>query len=74
MTVIAESLARGAANARVSPAMRETAERLSIDIAGLCVAAREADYVRAALDAWEADGQSTAIGTRDHWTRPVPRS
>jgi 2-methylcitrate dehydratase PrpD len=46
----------------VTPAMRETAERLLIDIAGLCVAARHADYVRAAIGAWEADGRATAIG------------
>ena len=64
-TSIAEKLAAGIAAARgraMSPAMRETAERLLVDIAGLCVAARNADYVRAAIDTWEADGQSTAIG------------
>jgi 2-methylcitrate dehydratase PrpD len=33
-----------------------------IDVAGLCVAARKTEYVRAALEAWEADGASTAIG------------
>jgi len=42
--------------------VREIAERLLIDIAGLCVASRNADYVRAAIDTWEAGGQSTAIG------------
>ncbi|HUP98285.1 MAG TPA: MmgE/PrpD family protein [Usitatibacter sp.] len=63
--VIAEVLARGVARARerpMSPEMRDTAERLLIDIAGLCVAARKEDYVRAAIDTWEADGRSTAIG------------
>jgi 2-methylcitrate dehydratase PrpD len=62
---VAEALAAGVARARSRPmtaGMRETAERLLVDIAGLCVAARNEDYVRAALDAWEADGQSTAIG------------
>ena len=62
VSAIAEVLARGASKAKVSPAMRETAERLLIDIAGLCVAARGADYVRAAIDSWEANGGSTAIG------------
>jgi 2-methylcitrate dehydratase PrpD len=42
--------------------VRETAGRLLIDIAGLCVAARGSDYVRAAIDTWEAGGNSTAIG------------
>src|SRR6185295_6827642 len=63
--IVAESLARAVAahRGRALPApMRETAERLLIDIAGLCVAARGEDYVRAALDSWEADGKSTAIG------------
>ena len=62
---VAEALAAGVVRARSRPmtaGMRETAERLLVDIAGLCVAARNEDYVRAALDAWEADGQSTAIG------------
>ena len=65
--IVAESLARSVAAHRgraVTPAMRETAERLLIDIAGLCVAAREADYVRAAIVSWEADGHATAIGHR----------
>ena len=64
-TPVAEALAAGVARARrdpLPPAVRETAERLLVDIAGLCVAARHADYVRAAIDAWEADGNSTAIG------------
>jgi len=62
---IAELLARSverARGARLPPVVRETAERLLIDIGGLCVAARNTDYVRAAIDAWEANGGSTAIG------------
>jgi len=35
---------------------------LLVDIAGLCVAARNTDYVRAAIDSWEANGGATAIG------------
>src|SRR6201997_4562173 len=42
--------------------MRETAERLLIDVGGLCVAARGPDYVRAALAGWEANGACSAIG------------
>jgi 2-methylcitrate dehydratase PrpD len=38
------------------------AERLLIDIAGLCVAARKSDYVLAALKSWESAGACTAIG------------
>jgi 2-methylcitrate dehydratase PrpD len=62
---IAERLARAVATARgvpLPPAVRATAEALLVDVAGLCVAARRSDYVRAALDGWEADGGATAIG------------
>src|ERR1044071_848417 len=59
---ISESLAEGAQRAKLSPAMAAVAERLLVDVAGLCVAARKADYVQAALAAWEADGRCTAIG------------
>lgn len=62
---IAEQLAAAVARSRaraLPEALRDTCERLLIDIAGLCVAARHADYVRAAIDAWEADGACTAIG------------
>lgn len=57
---IAEQLA--AARLRISPAMRELAQKLLVDVAGLCVAARNSDYVRAALAGWEAHGACTAIG------------
>jgi len=63
--VVAEALAAGVERARqraMPEAMRETAQRLLVDIAGLCVAARNTDYVLAAIDAWEADGRCTAIG------------
>jgi 2-methylcitrate dehydratase PrpD len=40
----------------------ETAEKLLIDIAGLCVAARNTDYVLAAVESWEGSGTCTAIG------------
>ncbi len=63
--IVAESLGRAVAAHRGRPmaaAMRETAERLLVDIAGLCVAARREDYVAAALSSWEADGNASAIG------------
>jgi 2-methylcitrate dehydratase PrpD len=59
---ISEALAEGAQRAKLSPAMAGVAEKLLIDVAGLCVAARNADYVQVALAAWEADGRCTAIG------------
>ena len=63
--VVAERLAGAvdAARGRALPAaMRETCERLLVDIGGLCVAARGSDYARAALASWESDGRATAIG------------
>ena len=60
---IAEQLARAVPRARDNaPAFRETAEKLFIDIAGLCVAARQSDYVIAAVKSWESGGACTAIG------------
>jgi 2-methylcitrate dehydratase PrpD len=41
---------------------RDTAEKLLIDIAGLCAAARKSGYVIAALKSWESGGACTAIG------------
>jgi 2-methylcitrate dehydratase PrpD len=58
---LAQRLAELAAGADAAP-MRETAERLLIDVAGLCVAARGTAYARAALDSWESSGACTAIG------------
>ncbi|HEX6157457.1 MAG TPA: MmgE/PrpD family protein, partial [Burkholderiales bacterium] len=57
---ISEKLASAAAVAEALP--REVVEKLLIDVAGLCVAARSTDYVRAALDGWEASGGCSAIG------------
>ena len=62
---VAESLVRAVTRARerpLPPAVRATLEMLLVDIAGLCVAARNADYVRAALSGWEGAGSATAIG------------
>jgi 2-methylcitrate dehydratase PrpD len=57
---VAEQLAAAVENLRDLP--RETVEKLLIDIAGLCVAARNSDYVKSALAAWEAGGACSAIG------------
>jgi len=48
--------------ASLPPAVRETCERLLVDVTGLCIAARSSDYVRAALMAWPEPGPATAIG------------
>jgi 2-methylcitrate dehydratase PrpD len=58
---IAERLADAASGSNAAP-MRETAERLLIDVAGLCVAARKTDYVAAAVSGWEASGACHGIG------------
>src|SRR5467141_4656728 len=60
MSSLSEQLADAVQNARNVP--REMAEKLLIDVAGLCVAARNTDYVAAALAGWEASGGCTAIG------------
>jgi 2-methylcitrate dehydratase PrpD len=59
---LSEILAQRAALAELTPTMRETVQRLVLDVGGLCVAARRTDYVSAALEAWEAEGRCTAIG------------
>jgi 2-methylcitrate dehydratase PrpD len=42
--------------------VRSGCEDLLVDVAGLCVAARRTDYVRAAVEAVDAGGPCTAIG------------
>jgi 2-methylcitrate dehydratase PrpD len=59
---ISEILAAAALRARIPPSYAELVEKLVIDVAGLCIAARNADFVRAALAGWEADGRCTALG------------
>jgi 2-methylcitrate dehydratase PrpD len=59
---LSETLADAARGAKLSPAMAELTRKLLIDVAGLCVAARHADYVQAALKGWESNGRCTAIG------------
>jgi hypothetical protein len=63
--IIAESLARSVTAARGKDAAAADARDAGVDVhrhRGLCVAARNMSYVRAALDSWEANGSSTAIG------------
>lgn len=43
-------------------AVRARCEETLIDVIGLCLAARNEDYVRAALAGWDDDGPCTAIG------------
>src|SRR5436190_13564815 len=62
---IAETVAKRIAAldaARLPAAVRDTCERLLIDIVGLCVVARRTDYVQASLAAWADPGPATAIG------------
>ncbi len=59
---VAARLARFAAEALPGPQARETVRLLLLDVAGLCVAARETDYVRAALASTASEGKATAIG------------
>ncbi len=59
---VALRLASFAAHATVSPKARETVRLLLLDVAGLCVAARGTDYVRAALASTASSGNATAIG------------
>ena len=63
--IVAEALAQAVARSRgkeLPAQMRATLESMFIDIAGLCVAARNMSYVHAAIASWEANGESTAIG------------
>src|SRR6202165_461672 len=60
MSTISEQLADAVQRSRNVP--REMAEKLLIDVAGLCVAARDTDYVAAALSGWKASGTCTALG------------
>ena len=47
---------------KVPAAVHELAERLLIDVAGLCLVARNTDYVAASRAAWGDAGRATVIG------------
>src|SRR5581483_1184862 len=64
-TAVAETLARKICAldaARLPEAVRAKCEDLLIDVVGLCVTARNEDYVKAALSACDDDGPCTVIG------------
>jgi 2-methylcitrate dehydratase PrpD len=48
--------------AQLPAAVRGKCEDLLIDVIGLCLTARNADYVKAALAGWDEEGACTAIG------------
>src|SRR5580698_6042808 len=64
-TAVAEHLAAKIAAldpARLPAAVRRKCEDLLIDVIGLCITARNEDYVESALAGWDDDGPCTAIG------------
>src|SRR3954470_19901056 len=64
-TSLAEVLARKIAAldpARLPAAVRRKCEDLAVDVVGLCLTARNEDYVKAALAGWDEEGTCTAIG------------
>ena len=50
--------------ARLPPAVRTKCADLLVDVIGLCVTARNEDYVNASVAGWDDDGPCTAIGHR----------
>jgi 2-methylcitrate dehydratase PrpD len=65
MTALAETVATWAANldaGGIPEAVRATARCQLLDVAGLCIAARDTDYVRATVAASDAAGPCTALG------------
>ena len=64
-TSLAEILARRIAMldpARLPATVRRKCEDLAVDVVGLCLTARNEDYVKAALAGWDEEGACTAIG------------
>jgi len=59
---VAEHLAERIAALEIPPAVRQKCIDLAIDVIGLCMAARQQDYVQATLAACDDDGPCTAIG------------
>src|SRR5215813_13761323 len=47
---------------RLPAPVRGKCEDLLVDVIGLCLTARNADYVKAALAGWDEEGSCTAIG------------
>src|SRR5262245_9210880 len=68
MKTVAEILVEKAGSMKKLPvAVRARCEDLLIDVAGLCVAARKRDYVRAMKKSFEPGGRCTAIGHAGRW-------
>ena len=64
-TSVAEHLANKIAAidaAKLPAGVRRTCEDLLVDVAGLCVTVRGADYIKACLAGFDDDGPCTAIG------------
>jgi 2-methylcitrate dehydratase PrpD len=61
-TAVAERLAERIVALDVPAAVREKCIDLAVDVIGLCVTARNEDYVKAALAGCDDDGPCTAIG------------
>ncbi|MGA9034463.1 MAG: hypothetical protein WB505_02520, partial [Pseudolabrys sp.] len=64
-TSVAEQLAQRIAAQRADRLplpVRQKCEDLLIDVAGLCVTARNEDYIKAALGGCDDEGSCTAIG------------
>src|SRR6185312_11002665 len=60
---VAQELAQKiAALTGLPPAVKTKCEDLLVDVVGLCVTARNEDYVKSALDACDDDGPCTVIG------------
>jgi 2-methylcitrate dehydratase PrpD len=59
---VAERLAAAIVALEVPAAVRVKCEDLLVDVAGLCVTARDEDYVKSALEGCDDDGPCTAIG------------
>src|SRR6185369_10269683 len=47
---------------KLPEAARTKCEETLVDVVGLCLVARNEDYVQAALNGWDEDGACTAIG------------
>jgi 2-methylcitrate dehydratase PrpD len=59
---VAEVLAEKAAALAIPPEVRSRCEDLLIDVAGLCIAARNSDYIAALKKSLDAGGPCTALG------------
>lgn len=64
-TALAEEISAvltGLKLSEIAPKARETAINDLIDMTGLCVAARNTDYIASLIAGWDGEGECTAIG------------